>query len=161
MGTLHINGNFGVKLWEIMREYCTENLSFLFTLVTTIHLKYISSSHRPWHSNTFIEWDELSISLYYFLFSSTTVSNSSRHFTLAPTLAQSKKAPLNFLWREYVSLGGGVNRCFNIVGINALTRAVTSCLEKSYTSGALMQKGSANVRIESIWAFNIDCIQLA
>jgi hypothetical protein len=24
MGTLHMNGNFGVKLWEIMQEYCIE-----------------------------------------------------------------------------------------------------------------------------------------
>jgi hypothetical protein len=90
------------------------------------------------------------------IYFNTTSSNNCRQRTFAPTLAHSKNAPLNFRCNEYVSFGGGVNRCFSIVGINACTRAVTSCLEKSYTSGALTQNGSARVRIESMCALSMD-----
>ena len=56
----------------------------------------------------------------------TTFSQSSRQSTSAPSLEAKRKAPLNFLLRLYVSLGGGVNLFASMTGIKPLTSDVTA-----------------------------------
>ena len=57
---------------------------------------------------------------------STTLSQSSRQSTLAPSLEANRKAPLNFLFRLYVSLGGGVSLFASMTGIKPLISDVTA-----------------------------------
>ncbi|OMJ13679.1 hypothetical protein AYI69_g8906, partial [Smittium culicis] len=59
----------------------------------------------------------------------------SLQLTLADNFEHSRNAPDNFLWREYVSSGGGVKRSLIIVGIFDLTLLVTSWLPKWYWPG--------------------------
>lgn len=80
-------------------------------------------------------------------------SHSFRQSTFAPNLAHIKKAPLSFLFNEYVSGGGGVNRCFSIIGIRALTESVMVCCAKAYLPGC--ENGEAINAIESRWALSI------
>ena len=56
----------------------------------------------------------------------TTFSQSSLQSTSAPNLEASRKAPLNFLLRLYVSLGGGVNLFASMIGIKPLISDVTA-----------------------------------
>ena len=57
---------------------------------------------------------------------STTFSQSILQSTSAPNLEANRKAPLNFLLRLYVSLGGGVNRFASMIGIKPLISDVTA-----------------------------------
>lgn len=65
------------------------------------------------------------------IYSPTASSKISLHLTLLPSLAHSKKAPLNFRWRLYVSSGGGASLSLIMSGICSLTRSVTVCWLKS------------------------------
>jgi len=56
----------------------------------------------------------------------TTFSQSSLQSTSAPNLEANRKAPLNFLFRLYVSLGGGVNLFASMTGIKPLISDVTA-----------------------------------
>jgi len=56
----------------------------------------------------------------------TTFSQSSLQSTSAPNLEANRKAPLNFLFKLYVSLGGGVNLFVNMTGIKPLISDVTA-----------------------------------
>ena len=56
----------------------------------------------------------------------TTFSQSSLQSTSAPNLEANKNAPLNFLFRLYVSLGGGVSLFANMTGIKPLISDVTA-----------------------------------
>src|ERR1700733_16312118 len=80
---------------------------------------------------------------------------SSRHGTRLPSFAQSKKAPLSFLCKLYVSSGGGANLSLIITGINDLTLSVIVWSLKSYTSGDESKKGSARVSTDAICALSI------
>ena len=64
-------------------------------------------------------------STYEFL-ESTTFSQSSLQSTSAPNLEANKKTPLNFLFRLYVSIGGGVNLFASMTGIKPLISDVTA-----------------------------------
>jgi hypothetical protein len=82
-------------------------------------------------------------------------SQSFPQSTFAPSLAHIKNAPLSFLLSEYVSGGGGVNRCCSITGMSARTDSVMVWLEKSY--GPKWANGEATSAIESRCACSIIC----
>lgn len=61
----------------------------------------------------------------------TALANISLACTLLLSLAQSKKAPLNFRCRLYVSSGGGANLSFSMSPMFARTRSVIVWFSKS------------------------------
>lgn len=65
------------------------------------------------------------------LYVPTTSSQSLAQSTLDSSLAHIKNAPLNFLFRLYVSCGGGVSRCASMIGIRERTEDVIVCFANS------------------------------